>query len=204
MAFIRLPNCVKIEIIFRKNNAPVVNIIWGEYDVEPGLEDLEAIAQAVVSWWNTTRKDQVVSSMALEEVRVTDWNEENGLQHVEIVSPASAGTSAGTDLPSNVAAVVSFYTGYSGRSNRGRNYLAGMPESGISANQIGTAYLAAMISDYVTLGSNLLTSGAVRHVVASFYHNNAPRAEGVATVITDYGGDNVVDTQRRRIPRSYS
>lgn len=203
MAFIRLPNCVKIELIFRKNNAPVVNIIWGEYDVGPGLIDLQDLSEAVEDWWNTVRKDQCVASMALEEVRVTDWNEENGMQYVNIVSPPIAGTNAGTDLPSNVAAVVSFYTPYSGRSFRGRNYLSGIPEASISANSIGTAYLAAMISDYAALAAAMLTLG-YRHTIASFYSGGAPRAVGVSTPVIDYGGDNVVDTQRRRIPRVFS
>lgn len=203
MAFIPLPSGIKIELKYRKNNAPVVNIIWGTTSLEIDTDLLVAIGEAVVAWWNTTRKDQVVSSMALEEVVVTDWSTESGLQHVEVVSPPAAGTNAGTDLPSNVAFVVTFYTGYSGRSNRGRNYLCGLPESAVSANQITTTYLAAMISDQLQLRDDLSILG-VYQVVASFYHDNAPRVTGVSRIVTDMGGDNVVDTQRRRIPRSFS
>lgn len=203
MAFIPLPNGVKIEIKYRKNGALVVNVMWATLTVTLELAVLSDIAQTVATWWSTTRDDQCATSIALEEVVVTDWSVTDGLQYNHIVSPAAPGTNAGADLPSNVAAVVSLYTGYSGRSFRGRQYWAGLPDTALSGNTIQTAYLAVMVADMGQLITDLLTVGAVV-VVASFRHNNAPRVTGVATTVIDWGGDNVVDTQRRRIPQVFT
>lgn len=200
MAFISLPECVKIEIKCRKNGAPVINVIWAKVNVTIDLATLATIADVVKTWWNASIKPQTTSSMSLEEIIVTDWSVANSIQHVEIVSPPSAGTGGTDDTPSNVAAVVTFYTGYTGRSNRGRVYMGGLDVTDTTGNTLGTVYVAAMITAWAALADALDAEG-VQHIVASFYTNNAPREVGVYKVITDYGMNNVVDTQRRRIPR---
>lgn len=200
MAFIPLPEGIKIEIKCRKNGAPVINVVWCTVDVSIDLATLANIAGAVVTWWVAHIKPQTTSSMSLEEVVCTQWDVAEGLQHVEIVSPPSAGTGGADDTPSNVAAVVTFYTGYTGRSNRGRVYMGGLDVTDTTGNTLGTAYVVAMISAWNAFKTALEGEGAT-HVVASFYADNAPRVTGQARAITDYGMNNVVDTQRRRIPR---
>lgn len=200
MTFISLPDCVKIEIKCRKNGAPVINVIWAKVNVTIDLATLATIAGVVKDWWIANIKLQTTSSMSLEEVVVTDWSVANSIQHVETVSPPSPGTGGTDDTPSNVAAVVTFYTGYTGRSNRGRVYMGGLDVTDTTGNTLGTAYVVAMITAWADLAT-LLDAEGVQHVVASFYTNNAPRVVGAYKVITDYGMNNVVDTQRRRIPR---
>jgi hypothetical protein len=203
MAFIPLPDGVKIEIKYRKNGALVVNVMWGIVTATIDLNILENIGSAVHAWWLAHRDDQVVAAMALEEIIVTDWSVANGLQGVVIVSPPAPGTNTGTDLPSNIATVVSLYTGFSGRSYRGRQYWCGVPEASITANSIATAYVALMISDMGELIDALAAEGCVV-CVASFQSAGVPRVTGVATPVTNWGADNVVDTQRRRIPQVFS
>lgn len=200
MAFISLPDSVKIEIKMRKGGAPNVNIIWGRVEVTIDLAKLEQIALAVVAWWNAEVKPLVSSSTALESVTVTDWSVVDSIQHVETLTTPSAGTATGGDLPSNVAAVTTFYTGYTGRSFRGRVYNAGLTDAQVTTNTLGTTYVLNMLTAWAEL-NDALSAIDVTHVVASFQHDNAPRAEGVATPIIEYGMNNVVDTQRRRIPR---
>lgn len=200
MAFIPLPNGVKIEIKQRKNGAPVVNVIWGIMTIEIDSVAIADVAAAVVAWWNANVKSLMTSSLTLEEVVVTQWSVEAGLQHTEIVSPPSAGTGGTDDTPSNVAAVVTFYTGYSGRSNRGRAYMGGLNVTSTTGNTLGTTYVVGMLSAWAALKTALFAVDCI-HSVASFQTDNAPRLVGVAKTITEYGMNNVVDTQRRRIPR---
>lgn len=200
MAFQVLPDGIKVEIKCRKNGALVVNVVWLTCSVTIDLAQLGNIAAAVHAWWNTSVKPFVTSSLALEEVVVTDWTAEDSLQVVEIVSPPLAGTRAGDDMPSNVAAVTTFYTGRTGRSYRGRAYNGGISASDITGNTLGTTYLVGMISAWQAFGA-AVEGEACTHVVASFVADGVPRAEGIATPIVDYGMNNVVDTQRRRIPK---
>lgn len=200
MAFIPLPDGIKIEIKMRKSGAPVVNIVWGNIFVEVNTANLEAIATAVRNWWIANIKPNVSSTTALESVTVTDWSVANSLQVVDTLAIPSAGTASGDDTPSNVAAVTTFYTGFTGRSNRGRVYNGGLVGGQITGNTLNTLYVAAMLAAWVDFKADLLAAGA-NHIVASFYSNGLPRAEGVMNVVTDYGMNNVVDTQRRRIPR---
>lgn len=203
MAFIPLPDGIKIEIKYRKNGALVVNVMWGTTSATVDLTFLQNVAEAVQTWWTSIRDDQCATSIALEEVVATDVSVADGLQYVNVVTPAASGTNAGADLPSNVAAVVSLYTGYAGRSFRGRQYWCGLPDTALSGNTIQAAYLAVMVADMGELITALQAEGC-NPVVASFQHNGAPRATGLATIIDTWGANNVVDTQRRRIPKVFS
>jgi hypothetical protein len=200
MAFIPLPDGIKIEIKMRKGGAPNVNVVWGTTAVTIDLSVLAAVGAAVRTWWDVNMQPLMSGSIALEEIVVTQWDVADGLQHVESVSPPLAGTATGTDTPSNVAAVTTFYTGYTGRSHRGRVYNPGITDANVTTNTLGTLYVVNMISAWVAFGEALGDLN-VQHVVASFQNNNAPRVTGLATPIADYGMNNVVDTQRRRIPQ---
>ena len=200
MAFIPLPDGIKIEIKCRKGGAPNVNIVWGRAEVSIDLALLENVAEAVVAWWNAEIKPLVSSSTALESVTVTDMSAEDSIQHVETLLTPSAGTATGGDLPSNVAAVVTFYTGLVGRSHRGRVYNPGLTDAQVATNTLSVSYVSNMLTAWAEF-KLALSALDVTHVVASFQHNNAPRVSGVATTIIEYGMNNVVDTQRRRIPK---
>lgn len=200
MAFIPLPNGIKIEIKCRKNGAPVVNVVWATINVEIDLAVLGNLAEVVRTWWDTSMQPLVAASLSLEEIVCTQWDVEDGAQYIEIVSPPLAGTATGGDLPSNVAAVTTFYTGFTGRSNRGRVYNGGQTDAQVVGNTLQTTYVAGMLVAWAAFRTALNAEG-FDHVVASFVTEGAPRVTGQSRVIIEYGMNNVVDTQRRRIPR---
>lgn len=200
MAFISLPNGIKIEIIMRKGGAPVVNVVFLQATGVPNLLNLENYTNAVITWWNTNIKPLVTSGTALHTVRATNWNAENGLQYTNDLLTPSAGTRTGGDTPSNVAAVTTFLTGQSGRSFRGRVYNGGMSDDDIVTNTLSTTLVAGYLTAWAAFQADMQALG-LEHVVASFYSNLAPRTVGVATPIVSYSMNNVVDTQRRRIPK---
>lgn len=200
MAFIPLPSGVKIEIKCRKGGAPNINVVWGIVSVTVDLGKLQEIALAVEDWWDTHMQPLMSGSLSFEGVTVTDWSEEAGLQYdYDLITPLT-GTASGTDTPSNVAAVTTFLTPYSGRSFRGRVYNPGLTDAQITTNTLGTVYVASMLTAWVNFGI-AMDDINVAHVVASFVHDNAPRTTAVGTPIITYSMNNVVDTQRRRIPK---
>lgn len=200
MAFIPFPDGIKIEIKCKKGGAPNINIVWGVINITLDLAALESISDAVVAWWTAEIRPLVSTSTTLEAVTVTDMSNEAGLQWVNDLVTPLAGTATGGDLPSNVAAVVTFYTGQVGRSYRGRVYNPGLTDTQVTTNTLGTTYVTNMLTAWAEFNIAMDTAG-VTHCVASHYTNGAPRSEVQATAILEYGMNNVVDTQRRRIPQ---
>lgn len=203
MAFIPTPDAVKCEIKFNKNGALVVNILWFNITVTLNYAALEALTEEIIDWWNDSLKTWTTPTQSLIEVIATDMSIADGIQVANSLTTPLAGTASGDDLPSNVAAVVSFLSEQSGRSYRGRNYIAGQVGTFISGNSLTTGYMAAALTAYAAMNTRMNAIG-FDHVICSMYHNNAPRTEGVLTRVTDYRMDNVVDTQRRRIPKVFN
>lgn len=184
---------------FVKDGQLVVNVYHVSTSNPITTVNLTALAQVFIDWWNTDGKTQSSAAMALDNVVVTDVSQQNGLQVQVDVSPAVPGTLVGADTPSNVAAVVSWRTGQSGRSYRGRTYWGGLIASEVSTNFISAPRIAGMLVAFASLRTAILATGNVL-VVASYRANGAPRVVGTPTPINSITMDTRVDTQRRRLP----
>lgn len=203
MAFIPTPNGVKVEFKFNKNGALVVNVVWFYVSFEVTIGDLQGLTTELIDWWNDSVKTLTTPSMSLFEVVATDMSVENGIQWVDGLVTPIAGTAGGADLPSNIAAVVTHLTDKSGRSFRGRTYIAGMSDANVSGNTFATTYVTNLLTAFASLKTRTDTL-QFNHSVCSFYSNNVARSAGLLTVVSDYRMDNVVDTQRRRIPKVFN
>jgi len=117
-----------------------------------------------------------------------------GGAYSNLVLAITGGITTGDPLPSNCADVISWRTGLSGRSNRGRTYTFGATD----AQATGSIWT----SGYTTLVGNLAAS-----LVAYVGPLTCPVTTAVASVkdlemkpITGYIIDSFVDSQRRRLP----
>jgi hypothetical protein len=116
----------------------------------------------------------------------------------------NTGSGGGAPLPSNVTAAVSFRTGLTGRSNRGRNYIVGLSGDEITGDSLTAGTVANWTSIFNVLGTYLVDLGA-QHVVASLFHGvdvdhkPIPRIEGIAHDVTNYIVDAALDSMRRRL-----
>lgn len=162
--------------------------------------DLQNLANALLTWWTTRLKPQMVASAVLTGIRTADQTSVNGPTYFLPVSPGQPGTDAGTAQPSNVAACVTFRTGQRGRSFRGRCYLPALSQN----NQVDAGHMTSgKAVDIATAFANLTdveTSEGVQQVVVSRYSNGAPRATALTTTVESYVVDTVYDSQRRRLP----
>lgn len=165
------------------------------------ISNATALANALIIWWTTFYADQLSSTLSLKEVAVTDLSSESGFSHVQSApTPNPTGGSIDDNLPLNVALCVSFRTSSRGRSFRGRNYITAIPVSQVNGSLADGAFVTAQQDAYNEL-LNVAEDLSMLWVVISRFHNNAPRTEGVGTVVT--GAvivDNVLDSQRRRLP----
>lgn len=197
MAFIALPNGIKVEMEFTKNGQLVVNIFYVTTGSPVTTLNLTALAQIFLDWWTTDLDVTQSAALALSRITATFVGAPDGLQ-VILNGAGAPGTIAGADTPNNVAVVVSHRTGFSGRSRRGRTYLAGIVASDVVNDLTTPAKQAAYVTAFNALRTDLATAGYTM-VVASYFSNGAPRLEAISTPITSHIVDARVDTQRRRL-----
>lgn len=111
-----------------------------------------------------------------------------------------AGSQAGNILPNNCSIAVSFKTGVSGRTNRGRNFWAGLLETDVADQRVNNVRLAQIKGMYEGLiGSGYIDPMWVWSVISR--KELVPGGPGRAVPITTVSfNDDVVDSQRRRLP----
>lgn len=201
MAFIPAENTAKVEIRMTQDGQKVENTLYFRHDTGAiSSAEREALGNWIEAWWNDEIRPLQTNEVTFREVYVTD------------MSSAMSGTSSVSDLngtpgaqgtpsePNNVTVTISFRTDFRGRSARGRNYAIGLTTADVTANQVAQVTLDAWVDAYELL----LTLPGLDNwtwVVASFYTNNAPRVEALLLPVTDVlVVDDVVDSQRRRLP----
>lgn len=199
MAFIPLPNGVRIAMEFVQNGQLVVNVYYLTYPSPIATANLTALATVFKDWWFNTERANRSTALSLVQVVATDIRVAGGLQTAVVNAPPVAGTIAGSAAPNNVAACLSLRTGFSGRSNRGRKYYGGIVAADVADNDLGTTRVTNMLTSALTLRTNITTAGG-EWVVASFFTLGAPRVTGVSKAISGFIMDFRVDTQRRRLP----
>lgn len=199
MAYIRLPLGIRVAVEYEAFGKVVVNVYHVTTTSPIVTAQLINIADLFIEWWDDTQKAGLSPDIAMTAVTCLNLDVENGEKIVQVVSPPIPGTATGAAMPNNVALVISFATTLTGRSFRGRSYMAGLREIDVTGNNIPIATAAGLVANYFEL-EVLLGLDNVDMVVASFVSGGAPRAEGIATRIDSVSCNTRVDTQRRRLP----
>lgn len=136
----------------------------------------------------------MTNAYQLTLVEATDRYAVSGAYGSYIPPTPQLGTKTGDSLPSSVALVISLKTGLSGRTAHGRVYLFGFRD----ADAVGSY----MDSANVVLASNLATAmigWAGGLGIATDYAVLSLKDE-ILRPVNGYAVDNVVDSQRRRLP----
>lgn len=199
MAFIPLPFGLKAEMKYTIQGEVMVNIYHFRSEVAILAVNMNALAEILRDAWIGNIQALQGADVSLQEIVVTDVSEEDGLQITFADALPDAGTATGELLPFNVAIVVTNRTDFIGRSRRGRTYYGGFTEPNVSGSTPVTAVLTGLLTFHTAVGLSVqgidMTFG-----VASYYTNNAPRAEALFTPYTQFTADAVTDSQRRRLP----
>lgn len=161
---------------------------------------MQGLAEAYAAWLEDSLALVQSAQMEWSRVIVTQMKEEGPLQYYHVPAAPIPGVLTDEALPNSIAACATISTGLGGRSYRGRIYVAGLTDVQVQGNLISDA---ARIAINNSVG-DLVTAEAFTNYtlgVYSRYSNNAPRAAGVFTPATGVAlRDNIVDTQRRRLP----
>lgn len=207
MAFIPVPNTVLVELRMLADSQQVENTLWFEFDAPPTLGEMEDLADALLEWWNTYPAELMWSGVSLREIVVTDMTTNTGPQFTLPAPGSTNGQLSVTPLPTGVSLTISFRTVQRGRSFRGRNYIVGLVEDQmLGANEVLEATATSWAAAYTAL---LVVAADVscRWVVVSRFSGvdsdgkPVPRVTGVTTeILSVVIVDNIVDSQRRRLP----
>jgi hypothetical protein len=201
MAFVPVPNTALVRVQGHLNGQEYVNTTYREKALGWTSTDLFNLATEMMTWATTRFLTLVHSQFQLDLIQCVDLSVDGGAQATVAAPAGSVGTRGGLCLPNNVAYTVSFRTGRTGRSFRGRNYIGGINDDAVvGTNTVKPTYRADVVSVFNDLiGSTLITQGT--WVVVSRVHDKIPLSTGVTTVITTViTVDNVLDSQRRRLP----
>lgn len=199
MAFIPVPNTALAEVVVVWDGQICENTLYFLGAAAWDATTLTALGGELVAWWNTNIKSLVCTNTALSRVRLTSLESQSAPGIEYTTGLPITGTGATACMPNNVSAAIAFITALRGRSYRGRNYVIGLQEGQVVGNLLDASVAAAYVAAYAALDT-AVTANSGQHVVVSRQLNNVPRVTGVATIVTAYSMERVIDSQRRRLP----
>jgi len=204
MAFIAVPNTVRAEIRGTLQGERVLNTLWFAKVDEWVPAEMTALADALADVWVEVGLTQQSDQYTLREIYVRDYTAAVGLEYTSTAGLPAVGSIPEAALPNNVSLAVSFRSGFTGRSTRGRNFWAGLCETQVEGNTVVEGVITDITAFYTLFTPEFIESTLIPDitwVVTSFISDGAPRPFGATFIInTVTCVDNVVDSQRRRLP----
>jgi len=204
MAFTPVPNTARCCVKYTLFGQQVCNILYFEKGSPWTASELVTLATALNSWVDAEILPLMSADMKFIGTEARSMEAQSAPSVEVAISPPLEGDIANAGLPGNVAVAVKFATGLTGRSFRGRNFIAGWPEQAITGNKILSAPQAALVAAFEALESYIIGLTA-NHVVASLFSGvdsngkPIPRTTGVTTEVTQYTADDDVDSMRKRL-----
>ena len=200
MPFVPTPNVFTVEMRYIWNNEQCENVLAFEGASAPGPDDAQGLMEDLVNSWSVNASPAVVGTCALVELYAVDQSAQDGWTSSFPLLPIVPGNYNGPSMPNNVTLARSFKSNSRGRSARGRNYPPGMPEGLADGNIVSATWMNAWGSFYLSIPGIAADNGCL-WVVLSRTANKQPRQQGVTfPIITSSFTDNIVDSQRRRLP----
>jgi hypothetical protein len=199
MPFVPTANTVMAEIRMVLASQKVENTLFFQNSSSVDAAELVALGDALVAWFEANVQPLQATDVLLREVYLTDLTSESALTHTRPVVPNTPGGVASPALPNNVTLTVSFRSAGRGRFSRGRNYFVGLTEGQVVNNLVSLT-----VADDLALAYNALLTALPAGwtwVVCSRFTSAGPRVAGFnSPVVAAIVVDNVIDSQRRRLP----
>jgi hypothetical protein len=202
MAFVPATDVVQANLRFTLLDQQVENTLYFEFDngnVQPS--DMQTLGTDLITWWGANVGPHVLDDMFMREVYLTDLTTQTAPTVTVVPGNNVTGDGTADPLPNNVALCVSFRTEGRGRSARGRNYVSGFGENGVSGNTFTSTISNGIRDAYEELLDATTYTGAWTWVVLSRFEDGVARAAGLVQPVTAVVlTDTTVDSQRRRLP----
>lgn len=201
MAFIRIPFSIEVTVVFTIGGKEITNrhYVYKTDETPISAADCVNVSNEVYDAYDQYWMLSAVDDMNMVEVNSRSVNEEEGSFGAATATLPVTGAEVTEALPANVALVATLGTSFSGRSGRGRTYLAGLAEGDVSGNTVVPALATAANATLMAIDENVSPLG-FRHRLATKYHNGVLRDPVLTRNINSYITNVRVDTQRRRLP----
>lgn len=201
MAFVPTPNTVKACLRYIQNGQNTCNVFHFDIGHEPTEGDLRDVADMVSTWWQGLLRPLIHPGTSLVAVEVWDVSAENQEGIVSTTGLPVAGAGTGNALPNNATVCVKCATGFTGRTRRGRKYVAGLQHEQLNSDRqtLQSTVWAAIEDAFRELITDAATAGFT-WVINSIIEDGVPRLAGLNTPVTDISVNRVLDSQRRRLP----
>jgi hypothetical protein len=161
---------------------------------------LAALATGLVNYWTSNQLAILPVEYVFNRIDLRAEDVEFGPQSETTGFAGATGSLVGNIMPNNVTLAIAFRTGLAGRTNRGRNYWPSFLESEVNGQRVSAAKIGAILGAYSgMLGPDSIAAGWTWSVLSrkELVPGGPGRAVGVTTVSVR---DNVIDSQRRRLP----
>jgi hypothetical protein len=207
MPFVPVPATIQVDVIYLLDNQRVENTLYFEKGDGWGLGEIEAFLFDLYSYIASDLLPALSEAIQLIELIARLLDTASSLTASYVPATPPTGEVAGDPAPNNVTYTISFKTGLAGRSFRGRNYVAGLPDAAVIGNTINGSTRTALLAFYSGLTALAASNGATWVVVSRYSGvdpttgDPIPRVTGVTTPVSSVGTfDTTVDSQRRRLP----
>jgi len=201
MPFVAVPGAYSCDLHYTLDGQNIHNI-FGVAPLNPAAPfSMPAVVNAIGAWAMEDWMTNFSSDLILQEVSLRNLGFE-GAEGVfaDNVTP-TAGSKTTNSCPNNVAFCLTLRTLLAGRSYRGRLYAAGLAETDVNRSRLDPVVASEIIASGNALLDQLTTGINAMMVVISRYHNKVPRTPPLFTQVHLVAAfDNVVDSQRRRLP----
>lgn len=201
MASVYNDNVAQADVVHIWDGQTVENVLYFFYTNPINEAGLLNLATGLRDYWQTNMLPLMSSLVAFQYVEVTHLTPSPAYTATVPANSPNVGGDSNPASPNNVSITVSFRTGVTGRSYRGRNYWLGLTEPNVINSSVNPAHAALIVDAYAGMTGPDTIATDWRWGVYSRYVNGVPRETGQFTdittvLITDY----VVDSQRRRLP----
>lgn len=180
--YIPVVDTAHLQIEGRQDGQMTLNNLYFFASGGVDVTGLSGLAINLAAWVNDELAPLLSQDWSALRVRATDLTTQNG-PSVEFFATATGGE-ASEAAPNNVAACVSFRTAQRGRSARGRNFVAGVPNNKITLNTLDSTWRTDLITAYATLAGAGSFFLGYELCVVSRYSGGLPRAAGLAIPVT--------------------
>lgn len=200
MQFVPFVNTIKLEAVFINQGEYVENVHHFVQGNPPAVEDMQALAEAYVTFFNAYLKGTLHSACSLVAVKCTDLTAQNSPGIEYTTGLPIAGTGQWDPMPNSVTIAVKWITALRGRSYRGRTYHVALSEQQVQGNALTSGYHTALTTAY---GNLIYLVNGERDwflAVATRVSGGVPRTQGEVHGVIAHTVDPVIDSQRRRLP----
>jgi len=195
-------NVVRVEMRYQCEGERVENVFHVHGTSAWDTGSLGDLGLAFFDWWNDNLKNIQSTQTTLREIYLLDLTTSPGLEYTFVTGLPGGGLDSAAAIANNVTACISWRTGFAGRSQRGRTYHIGMTKNYTDNSLMTSSFVSQALDTYNALIPLVqASSNDPELVVLSYYHNNAVRPTPTwEPILTATLVDNVVDSQRRRLP----